>query len=63
MSRPERLSLQAAYLDAHPDMVLVGSEVLISEHGRLRRTDHLTGGGPALMRWMLHLDNPSPGPR
>src|SRR5208337_238122 len=31
---------------------------LISEHGGLRRTDHLPGGTPALMRWMLHLDNP-----
>jgi hypothetical protein len=39
-------------------VVLVASEVLISEHGRLRRTDHLPGGAPALMRWMLHLDNP-----
>lgn len=58
LSRPERLAAQAAYLDAHPDIVLVGAEVLISEHGRLRPTDHLAGGGPALMRWMLHLDNP-----
>jgi hypothetical protein len=58
LSRPERLAVQAAYLDAHPDVVLVGSEVLISEHGRLRRTDHLPGSTPALLRWMLHLDNP-----
>jgi len=58
LSRPERLALQAGYLDAHPDIVLVGSEVLISEHGRLRPTDHRPGGSPALLRWMLHLDNP-----
>jgi hypothetical protein len=58
LSRPERLAVQAAWLDSHPDVVLVASEVLISEHGRLRRTDHLPGGAPGLMRWMLHLDNP-----
>jgi hypothetical protein len=58
LSRPERLAVQAAYLDRHPDVVLAASEVLISEHGGLRRTDHLPGSTLALMRWMLHLDNP-----
>jgi GT2 family glycosyltransferase len=58
LSRPERLAVEAAYLDEHPDIVLVGSEVLISEHGKLRPTDHRPGSTPALMRWMLWLDNP-----
>ena len=57
-SRPERLAVQVAYLDRHPDVVLVGGEVLISIQGRLRRTDHLPGSPPALLRWMLHVDNP-----
>ncbi len=58
LSRPERLAIQSDYLDSNPDVVLVASEVLISEHGQPRRTDHRPGGAPALMRWMLHLDNP-----
>ena len=58
ISRPGRLAAQAAWLDRHSATVLVGSRVLISEAGRLRPTDHLPGATPALMRWMLHVDNP-----
>ena len=58
LSCPDRFAVQLAYLDRHPDIVLAGSEVLISSEGRLRRTDHLPGTTPALLRWMLHVDNP-----
>ena len=58
LSRPQRLAVQAGYLDRHPDIVLLGSEVLIEAAGRTRRTDHLPGATPALLRWMLHVDNP-----
>lgn len=58
LSRPGRLAAEAAYLDSHPDCVLVGSEVLIEEGGKLRPTDHRPGASPGLLRWMLHIDNP-----
>jgi GT2 family glycosyltransferase len=58
ISRPGRLVTEAAYLDDHPDIVMVGSEVLISRDGGLQSTDHLPGSTPALLRWMLHVDNP-----
>ncbi len=58
LSRPARLAVQADYLDRHPGIVLVGSEILIASAGRLRPTDHLPGSTPDLLRWMLHVDNP-----
>lgn len=58
LSRPQRLAVQAGYLDRHSGIVLAGSEVLIASAGRLRATDHLPGTTPALLRWMLHVDNP-----
>ena len=58
ISRPGRLAAQAAWLDQHPEVVLVGSEIMISCAGRLQPTDHLPGSTPALLRWMLHVDNP-----
>ncbi len=59
LSHPERFSRQVAYLDAHPGVVLVASEIEIEEvAGRRRAPDHPTGGDPALIRWLLHVDNP-----
>jgi len=58
LSHPERLARQMAYLDAHPGVVLVATEVEIEAAGRRRAPDHVVGGEPALMRWLLHVDNP-----
>ncbi|MBO1073271.1 glycosyltransferase family 2 protein [Roseomonas marmotae] len=58
LCRPERLAVQVAFLDRHPGIVLVGSEIRILENGRLRQTDHAPGSTPLLLRWMLHVDNP-----
>ncbi len=58
LSAPDRLAVQAAYLDSHPEIVLTGSEIRISENGVLRETDHEQGATPLLVRWMLHVDNP-----
>ena len=58
LSAPDRLAVQVAYLDANPHVVLAGSEILISEQGTLRETDHEPGATPLLVRWMLHVDNP-----
>jgi GT2 family glycosyltransferase len=58
LSHPERLAQQVAYLDAHPGVVLVATEIAIEARGRRRAPDHPAGGEPALMRWLLHVDNP-----
>ncbi|HLB99578.1 MAG TPA: glycosyltransferase, partial [Acetobacteraceae bacterium] len=59
LSHPERLARQVAYLDAHPEVVLVATEIEIEEAaGRRHPPDHPTGGDPALIRWLLHVDNP-----
>jgi hypothetical protein len=59
LSHPGRLARQVAYLDAHPEVVLVATEIEIEEAvGRRHAPDHPTGGDPALIRWLLHVDNP-----
>jgi GT2 family glycosyltransferase len=59
LSLPERLATQVRTLDARPDIVLAGSEVLLwMADGRRLPTDHVPGATPALVRWMLHVDNP-----
>jgi hypothetical protein len=58
LSLPERLAKQVAYLDTHPDVVLVATEIEIEAPGRRRASDHGRGGDPALMRWLRHVDNP-----
>jgi glycosyltransferase involved in cell wall biosynthesis len=58
VSRPDRLAAQVAYLDHNERVVLVGTDVMIDDHGKLRRTEKSGASTPALMRWMLHVDNP-----
>lgn len=58
LSLPERLARQVAYLDAHPEVVLVGTEIEMAREGRRWAPDHTHGGDPLLMRWLLHVDNP-----
>jgi GT2 family glycosyltransferase len=59
LSHPERLAHQVEYLDAHPEVVLVATEIEVEEpDGRRHAPDHPTGGDPTLIRWLLHVDNP-----
>lgn len=58
LSDPRRLGLQNGYLDAHPDIVLVGTRVRELRDGRLTHEDQPVRTSPALMRLLLHLDNP-----
>src|SRR6266566_9275315 len=58
LSDPRRLGLQAAYLDAHPDIVLVGTGVHELCDGELTPEDQPLRTSPALLRLLLHLDNP-----
>ena len=55
---PERLRQQVAYLEVHPDVVLVGTEVRLETAGRQRTPDHPAAADPLALRWLLLIDNP-----
>ncbi|MBX9797191.1 glycosyltransferase [Sphingomonas sp.] len=55
---PTRLAEQAAYLDAHPDTVLVASAADVIEGGRVRAARLPAVTCPALVEWMLWICNP-----
>src|SRR5215212_1210690 len=58
LSNPCRLRLQAAYLDSHADVALVGSAVQeLSDRGLIPE-DQPAHTSPPLLRLLLHLDNP-----
>lgn len=58
LAAPDRLAHQVAYLDAHPAVVLLGTEVSINDNGHLRTPDHPSSGDPLAIRWQLLIDNP-----
>lgn len=57
ISMPDRLERQVAYLDTHPDVVLVGSRWL-SLHLGTTQPDPYDVTEPMLVRWRLHVTNP-----
>ncbi len=58
VSLPTRLAKQVAYLDAHPEAVLVGTASFYLENGESLRGKNVPNATPMLMRWMLHVGNP-----
>ncbi len=60
LSRPRRLEAQVAYLDGHPNCVLVATDIEVMEAGHLRESRYsgLGATGPVVLRWMLHITNP-----
>lgn len=58
LSAPLRLETQAAYLDAHRDVVLVGTGVRELRDGVTTPEDQPPRISPALLRLLLHFDNP-----
>ena len=58
LADPERLERQVAYLDDHPAVVLLATEVRIDDNGSMRRPDHPGEGDGLAMRWQLLVDNP-----
>jgi GT2 family glycosyltransferase len=58
LSDKRRLGLQAAYLDAHPDILLVATRVQEKRDGRVQPEDQPARTSPGLIRLLLHLDNP-----
>ena len=58
LSLPTRLHKQVAYLDAHPDTVLVGTSAHTTEGGRMGSPRHDGPTTPALIGWLLLVANP-----
>jgi GT2 family glycosyltransferase len=59
---PTRLARQRAYLAAHPETLLVGTEMAVLEHGVVRHTRPPGHPDPAVLKWMFHLSNPIGNP-
>ena len=58
LSRPTRLAKQAAYLDSHPGVVLLGTAAHTLEAGHLTPPKRPTTSSPALLAWLLMVANP-----
>ena len=55
---PDRFARQVAYLDTHPDIALVGGEALVLQDGRTRSGIRAPVTTPALLAWLLWIENP-----
>lgn len=57
--RPERLARQVAWLDARPDVVAAGTAArFLHADGFARDADHPSVTSPALIGWLLQIENP-----
>ena len=55
---PTRFAKQVAYLDAHPGIVLLGTETFILEDGRVRHERQRGDADPLVVRWRSLVSNP-----
>ena len=58
LCRPERLARQVAYLDAHPDTVLVGTATDQLFEGRVSTMAYPAHTKPDLIAWLCWIENP-----
>lgn len=58
LCRPERLALQVAYLEAHPDVVLVGAQAEQLRDGRVSPMHYAALTTPDLIAWLSWIENP-----
>lgn len=55
---PDRLARQVAYLDAHPDVVLVGTQADQLRDGRVSPMHYAPHTTPDLITWLSWIENP-----
>lgn len=55
---PDRLARQVAYLDAHPDVVLVGAQADQLRDGKVSAMHYAPHTTPALVTWLSWIENP-----
>ena len=58
LCRPERLAQQVAYLDAHPDCVLLGTQVEYLTGDTVAPSTYPPVTTPGLLAWLLRIENP-----
>lgn len=58
LCRPERLARQVAYLDAHPEIVLLGTSASVLRDGRLHPSALPAVTTPFVVEWLLRIMNP-----
>ncbi|MFW2851522.1 glycosyltransferase family 2 protein [Sphingomonas sp. TX0543] len=58
LCRPERFARQVAYLDAHPEVALVGSDTAVLRDGAIRAPRHPANTTARLTEWLLRIENP-----
>ena len=55
---PARFARQVAYLDANPDIVLLGADAAVLEDGTVTSSIKSPVTTPRLIEWLLHIENP-----
>lgn len=58
LCHPDRLGRQVAYLDAHPDTVVLGTGAAFLDDGVISPAVRTTHSSPALIEWLLLIENP-----
>ena len=55
---PTRFAKQKSYLDLHPDVVMVGTEMSVLDGGQVRRSRLPPDPDPMMLRWQFYISNP-----
>src|SRR5580704_15894010 len=55
---PTRFAKQKTYLDLHPDVVMVGTEMSVLDGGQVRRSRLPPDPDPMILRWQFYISNP-----
>lgn len=58
LCRPERFARQVAYLDANPEVALVGAQTEYLCDGRIGLSGYPVVTTPALIEWLIQIENP-----
>lgn len=58
LCRPDRFARQVAYLDAHPDTVLLGTAAEILQDGVVTASGYAPVTTPHLIAWLSRIENP-----
>jgi GT2 family glycosyltransferase len=58
LCRPERLARQVAYLEAHPDIALVGTQAEQLRDGKVSAMHYAPHTTPDLIAWLSWIENP-----
>ena len=54
---PTRFARQKAFLDQHPDVLLVGARMFNLEEGRVTQNPRVADTDPQVLRWQQHITN------